>query len=71
MVPHRQPRAVHKYWVIGGIGPPGWGTNAQKDPIRREFCFPVSIPAKTFSGCSLGMILQLWMTARACPPDEK
>ena len=30
---------------IGGIGPPGWGPNAQKDLIQREFWGPGSIPA--------------------------
>ena len=25
------------YRVIGGIGPPGWGSNAQKGLIQREF----------------------------------
>ena len=60
-----------QYRVIGGIGPPGWGSNAQKGLIRREFWGLGSILAKTGSGCSLGMFLQLWMTARAYPPDEK
>ena len=59
------------YRVIGGIGPPGWGPNAQKDPIQREFLGLGSIPAQTGSGCSLGMILQLWMTVRTYPTDEK
>ena len=35
----------NKYRVIGGIGPPGWGPNAQKDFIQREFGGLGSIPA--------------------------
>ena len=60
-----------EYRVIGGMGLPGWGLNAQKDLIQREFWGLGSIPAWTGSGCSLGMILQLWVTARTYPTDEK
>ena len=63
--------SVQTYRVIGEIGPPGWGPNAQKGLDRREFWGLGSIPAKTGTGGRLGMILQLWMTARAYPPDEK
>ena len=69
-MPHESP-TVPLYKVIGEIGPPGWGSNAQKGLIRREFWGLGSILAKTGSGYSLGKILQLWMTARAYLPDEK
>ena len=55
----------------GGWALRGLGSNAPKVLIRREFCGRGSIPAWTGSGCSLGKILQLWMTARACLSDEK
>ena len=53
------------------MGSPVWGSNAQQGLIRREFWGLGSILALTGSGCSLGKISQLWMTARAYLSDEK
>ena len=46
LIPRAQKNRIRiMYRVIGGIGPPGWGPNAQKDLIQREFWGLGSIPA--------------------------
>ena len=54
---------VEEYRVIGWMGHRVGALTLKR--ARREFWGLGSILALTGSGCSLGKILQLWMTARA------